>query len=178
MHVAGLLGASWCTEFYQFFLTQGVISSLGASAVFFISMQTMGKWFERQQALAIGIAASGVSAGGVVFPLMIQHLIPKIGFGWTMRSTVLVLLTLMIVCNVTLRPPPAAINERRRMRMIMPQGDRPRVGLRDRGLLMTIIGTTLFANGYFVVLTFLTTVARLRGWKNNVDSLVVLNGAR
>ncbi|KAI9043015.1 MFS general substrate transporter [Aspergillus affinis] len=177
MHIAGLLGASWCTKFYQFFLTQGVISSLGASALFFISVQTMGRWFERQQALAIGIAASGVSAGGIVFPLMIQHLIPIIGFSWTMRCAVLVLLVLTTISNLTLRSPPEALRARRRMRMAMPQDGSCRAGLWDRRLWLTIAGTTLFANGYFVVLTFLTTVAHLRGWKNDVDSLVVLNGA-
>ncbi|KAH8432321.1 uncharacterized protein LDX57_009960 [Aspergillus melleus] len=137
----------------------------------------MGRWFERQQALAIGIAASGVSVGGIVFPLMIQRLIPIIGFGWTMRCAVLVLLVLTTISNLTLRSPPEALKARRRMRMAMHQDESRQAGLWDRRLLLTIVGTTLFANGYFVVLTFLTTVARLRGWKNDVDSLVVLNGA-
>lgn len=177
MHIAGLLGASWCTKFYQLFLTQGIISSLGASAVFFISVQTMGKWFLRQRALALGIGASGVSAGGVIFPLMIERLIPQIGFGWTMRCVVLVLLVLTLASNLTLRSPPEALAAHRRNCLAMPN-ERRSSKLWDRRLILTIVGITLFANGYFVVLTFLTTVARMRGWKDNVDSLLVLNGAR
>ncbi|KAL4915246.1 major facilitator superfamily domain-containing protein [Aspergillus aurantiobrunneus] len=183
LHVGGLLGASWCGKFYQLFLTQGIISSLGASAVFFISVQTLARWFSTHQSLVIGIGASGVSCGGVVFPLLIKNLIPSIGFGWTMRCAVLVLLVLMVASNLTLRQPPARTREQRRVRMDMGMGmDTPEresrwAGLSDWRLILTFLGTTLFANGYFVVLTFLVTVAGKRDWGDPTDALVVLNAA-
>ncbi|KAL3475926.1 major facilitator superfamily domain-containing protein [Aspergillus californicus] len=178
LHIAGLLGASWCVRLYQFILTQGIISSLGASAVFFISVQTMGRWFETHKAFAIGIGASGVSAGGVIFPLMVKHLIPSIGFAWTMRTVVLVLLVLMLASNLTLRRPPAHKRQQRLLRVVTPEGESRWAGLADWRLVLTILGTTLFASGYFVVLTFLVTVAGTRAWWGDpTDSLVILNGA-
>lgn len=138
----------------------------------------MGRWFDTQQAFAIGISASGISAGGVIFPLMIQRLIPAIGFGWTMRSVVLVILVLVVVSNLCLRRPPDRIRRQRQLLMVAPEGESKWAGLSDLKLILTIVGTTLFANGYFVVLTFVVTVAGIRGWKDQIDALVVLNGSR
>jgi hypothetical protein len=38
LHVLGLLATSFSTKYWQFLLAQGVVSSLGASALFFTSM--------------------------------------------------------------------------------------------------------------------------------------------
>lgn len=52
---------------------------------------------------------SGSSIGGVVLPIMVQRLIPKIGFGWTMRAVAFMFLGLLIIANLTIksRIPPA-----------------------------------------------------------------------
>lgn len=127
----------------------------------------------------MGISASGVSAGGVVFPLMVKHLIASIGFAWTMRAVVLVLLVLMVASNLTLRRPPAWKREQRQLRVAAPEGESRWEGLGDWRFILTIVGTSLFSNGYFVVLTFLVTVSEIRGWKGDpANSLVILNGAR
>lgn len=39
---------------------------------------------------------AGSSVGGVVFPQMTQHLIPDVGFSWTVRTCAFVVLGLMI----------------------------------------------------------------------------------
>jgi len=49
---------------------------------------TMGlasTYFVKKRALVLGIGALGSCTGGVVFPILIQQLLPKIGFGWTIR---------------------------------------------------------------------------------------------
>jgi hypothetical protein len=52
---------------------------------------------------------SGSSIGGVVLPIMVQHLILRIGFGWTMRAVAFMFLGLLIIANLTIksRLPPA-----------------------------------------------------------------------
>lgn len=107
-HVFGLMMASISTTYYQFLLSQGVCSALGASMIFYPSMSAVVTWFFRRRALALGITASGSSLGGVIFPIMVERLIPQVGFGWTMRICAFLILGLMVVANLTIvsRIPP------------------------------------------------------------------------
>lgn len=68
-----------------------------------------GTWFTNHRALAFGIITAGSSLGGVVLPIMVQRLIPQIGFGWAMRSVAFLFLGLLIIANLTIksRVPPA-----------------------------------------------------------------------
>jgi MCP family monocarboxylic acid transporter-like MFS transporter 10 len=57
-------------------------------------MAVLGHWFRLNRALAIGLAASGSSLGGLVFPIILRYLIPLLGFRWTVRILGLVVLLL------------------------------------------------------------------------------------
>lgn len=100
--------ASISTTYYQFILSQGVCSALGASMIFYPSMSAVVTWFLRRRALALGVTASGSSIGGVIFPIMVEKLIPQVGFGWTMRICAFLILALMVVANLLIvsRIPP------------------------------------------------------------------------
>jgi MFS family permease len=60
-------------------------------------------WFQGKRALAMGIVASGSSMGGVILPIMVNRLIPMIGFGWTMRICAFLMLGLLVITNLTVR---------------------------------------------------------------------------
>ena len=109
LHVFGLMMASVSTQYYQFILAQGICSPLGASAIFYPAMSSVVTWFHRRRAFALGIMASGSSLGGVIFPIMVQRLIPQIGFPWTMRAAAFLILGLLTIANLTVRSriPPA-----------------------------------------------------------------------
>lgn len=66
--------------------------------------------------MAYGIATSGSSLGGVVLPIMIRGLIPRVGFPQAMRSCAFLVLGLLIVANITssarLPPNPSSISRR------------------------------------------------------------------
>src|SRR3978361_1447618 len=96
--------------YYQILLSQGVCSALGASMIFYPSMACVVTYFFRRRSLALGIAATGSSIGGVIFPVMVENLIPSVGFGGTMRICAFMVLALMVVGNLTLksRLPPTA----------------------------------------------------------------------
>lgn len=95
--------ASISHKYYQFLLSQGVCSALGASMIFYPSMSCVVTYFLRKRSFALGITATGSSIGGVIFPVMVVKLIPEIGFGWTMRVCAFMILGLMIVGNLTLK---------------------------------------------------------------------------
>lgn len=45
----------------------------------------MPTYFTSHRSLAVGLAATGSATGGLVFPAIMQKLLPVIGFPWTMR---------------------------------------------------------------------------------------------
>ncbi|CAK7227528.1 hypothetical protein SBRCBS47491_006600 [Sporothrix bragantina] len=99
LHVLGLMMASLSSEYYQLFLSQGVCSPLGCSMLFFPAMNSCISWFLRRRALAFGVIASGASLGGVIFPIIVTRLVPRIGFAWTMRTCAFLILALLVVGN-------------------------------------------------------------------------------
>ncbi|GAQ06034.1 probable transporter MCH4 [Aspergillus lentulus] len=103
LHVFGLMMISVSSEYYQFLLAQGICSPLGASFVFYPASACTATWFDKRRALAFGIMSSGSSIGGVVFPAMLSRLLPRVGFGWSLRISAFVVLALLVVANMTVR---------------------------------------------------------------------------
>lgn len=66
-------------------------------------MTCLISWFQRRRAAAFGIAFTGSSAGGVIFPILVSRLIDRLGFGWAMRICAFVILGLLVVANLTIR---------------------------------------------------------------------------
>ncbi|POS77626.1 hypothetical protein DHEL01_v203990 [Diaporthe helianthi] len=103
VYIFGLMMTSLCSEYWQFFLAQGLCAPIAASAVFNACMTSVFSWFFKKRATALGIMVSGSSLGGVVIPIMIQQLIPKIGFPWTMRAVAFVYLGMLAISCVTIK---------------------------------------------------------------------------
>ncbi|KAI9801724.1 MAG: hypothetical protein M1833_002406 [Piccolia ochrophora] len=98
--VLGIFMTSLATEYWQLFLAQGVCTGLGNGLVFCPSLSLLSTYFSKHRSLAIGIAASGSATGGLVYPAMVQQLLPRIGFPWTIRAVGFVALGTMAVANV------------------------------------------------------------------------------
>jgi MFS family permease len=59
-------------------------------------------YFRKRRAFAGGLAIAGSSLGSVIFPIMVTHLIPGVGFPWTMRICAFLILSLLVIANVTI----------------------------------------------------------------------------
>ena len=73
-------------SYYQFLLSFGLLAGLSSSLLFTPNISAIGHWFQRRRALATGIAFTGGSIGGVIFPLVVLYLAPKIGFPLAIRA--------------------------------------------------------------------------------------------
>ena len=81
----GIFMTSLSTQYWQLFLAQGVCQGLGDGLLFCPTIALLSTYFVEKRAFAISLAACGGATGGMVFPAIVQHLLPKIGFPWTVR---------------------------------------------------------------------------------------------
>lgn len=123
-------------------------------------------WFRRRSSTALGILFTGSSVGGVVFPIMVSHLIPKLGYGWAMRICAFVILGLLIIANLTVRP-------FKRPRPKKVTGEQLLKPLRETVFLLVTVCFFLFPFGYFVPLNFLPTQALSAGMDPSLAQYLV-----
>lgn len=97
MQLLGIFMTSIATEFWQLFLAQGVCQGIGCGLVFAPSVANTATYFERNRVMAISLSTSGTATGGIVFPLIAQQLLTRIGFGWTVRVMGLVVMSTSVV---------------------------------------------------------------------------------
>jgi predicted MFS family arabinose efflux permease len=99
----GIFMTSFCHQFWQFFLAQGVCMGLGSGLMFCPVLSLMPTYFARHRALAVGFAATGSAVGGLIFPAVFEQLLPQIGFPWTVRALGLLTLAMLSLSFILLR---------------------------------------------------------------------------
>lgn len=67
--VFGHMMLSLCTTFWQTLLAQGFVIGMGAGCLFIPAIALLPTYFSTRLGLAIGIAASGSSMGGIIYPV-------------------------------------------------------------------------------------------------------------
>lgn len=156
-YVFGLMMVSLSSEYYQFFLSQAVVASIGSSAVFNACMSSLVSWFARHRAAAFGIMVSGSSLGGVILPIMMNKMIyGGPGFGWTMRTMAFIFLALLSVACATVKSR-------------LPPRPRPFVfkdylsGLRELPMALTVLSCFLFMWGMFLPFNYVLLQAEAAG---------------
>lgn len=81
----GTMMTSLCTEYWQLFLAQGLMTGFGCGLQFAPTMSLVTTYFSRNRSVAVAIMASGSASGGLVYPTVARQLMPRIGFPWTVR---------------------------------------------------------------------------------------------
>ncbi|KAJ5503916.1 Major facilitator superfamily domain general substrate transporter [Penicillium fimorum] len=166
LHVFGLMMASLSTEYYQFILAQGICSPIGASAIFNASLNSVSTWFAKRRAFALGVTASGSSLGGVIFPIMVTQLIPKVGFPWAMRICAFLILLLLGTANLTLK---SRLQHRRKPFDLL-SFLRP---LADLKFSLTLAAAFCFFWGMFLPFTFVILQAERYGMSANLAGYLI-----
>lgn len=100
----GVFMTSLSTKYWHLFLAQGILTGLGNGLVFCPTISIVSTYFSKKKSLALGLVASGTATGGLVFPIIVQQLLPKIGFPWTVRIIGFVMLAIMCVTLTLTKP--------------------------------------------------------------------------
>ncbi|KAI1114045.1 major facilitator superfamily domain-containing protein [Nemania sp. NC0429] len=169
--VASIMITSVCTKYWHFILAFGVLGGIGSSLLFTPCTAAVGHFFRARRGLASGVTSTGGGVGGVVFPLMLQALYARVGWGWAMRALGFISLALLIVSNLLLKkrlPPPKNISPH------------PDFGiLKEKAFLLLTIGVFLLEFGLFIPLTYIASYALAKGFDETFafHLLPILNGA-
>ncbi|KAF9581166.1 hypothetical protein BGW38_001922 [Lunasporangiospora selenospora] len=84
-----LVLASFATQVWQLYLTQGVLFGIGASLVYYPAIGAPSYWFDAKRGLALGLAVSGTGLGGLGLAPATQALMDAVGANWTLRALAL-----------------------------------------------------------------------------------------
>lgn len=99
--VFGHMMLSICKTYWQVLLAQGFCVGIGAGCLFTPCVSILPMYFNTRIGLAIGVASSGSSLGGVIYPIVLYRLVDRIGFGWSVRVMGFIALgTLLIPISV------------------------------------------------------------------------------
>ena len=129
------------SEPWQFYLYYGVIISLGIAGIGVISSMTaVEAWFDRGKSTALGIATTGIGAGGVIMPLLVGWLISK--YDW--RTACVGMAGILIVVGI---PVSAGIMRRPMERQVA----RGRVGQHGLGAGDTSVGQALRQKSFWFI---------------------------
>ncbi|KAL2669971.1 hypothetical protein Neosp_014849 [[Neocosmospora] mangrovei] len=86
------------------FLAQGVCVGLGNGCLFCPAIAIISTYFQKYRSIAIGLTACGSVTGGLVFPGIVRGLLPRVGFGWTLRVIGLMQAACFVISMLSLKP--------------------------------------------------------------------------
>ncbi|KAL0936108.1 MFS monocarboxylate [Colletotrichum truncatum] len=98
-----------CKEYWHFILCLGVLGGIGGALSSTVALAVIGKLFNRRRGLAMGIALSGSSFGGVTLSMMFRSLLPKLGWQWAMRAAGFLVLGVMFLGVLCFLPYPSLV---------------------------------------------------------------------
>ncbi|TVY31135.1 Riboflavin transporter [Lachnellula hyalina] len=155
----------YCTELWHFIMCFSILGGVGSALLFSPSIAIVGHYFNKRRGTATGIATTGGAFGGIVYPLILQVLIPKIGFSWTTKVIAGISLMLCLFANIFIKgrlPPSPDANARPDIRILA----RP-------AFATTVLGVFLLEFALFVPLTYVTSYSLAQGFSPTFSFLVL-----
>ena len=122
---AGMAGAAFAEEFWQFCVSLGVLSGLlGTSALFAPMAADISHWFTRRRGLAVAIVITGTYLAGALWPPIVQASLDARGWRETFVAIAILMACVMLPLVALLYRKPAALIEAQAARMA-PGAGRP-----------------------------------------------------
>lgn len=146
-----------------------ILGGLSASLIWTSTIATIGHWFSARRGLATGLATTAGGIGGIIFPLLLQTLIPRVGYSWT-------ILIIAIICIVFGAIAVTFMSTR------LPTERKPIIdfqGFRDKRFTITIAAIFIIDLAVLVPPSFITTYAIAHGLEPSYSYqlLAILNAA-
>ncbi|KAJ6588971.1 MFS general substrate transporter [Mycena capillaripes] len=156
-------------QYYQIFLSQGLGMGIGIGLTFVPSCAISSHHFAKRRALATGVVLTGVSVGSAIFPIMLNQLIPRLGFGGAVRASGYVALACLVVGNAMMRTRPRPARAAPDIKSFFTDGP----------YLLAILGTLFSTAGLFMPVIYMQLFALQHSVGSDLAfySIAIMNGA-
>lgn len=163
--------ANLIAEYWHFFMVYSILNGLGGCLLNVPAVASIGHFFLAKRGNATGIAMTAGSLGGIVFPLMLQKLIPSVGFPWATRILGFILVALLIVANLLIRS--RLPRKKYEAASVLPD----LAVFKDPIFSLVTVGIFLLESALFVPITYITSYAVSHGASSafGVQILALLN---
>ncbi|TFK98976.1 MFS general substrate transporter [Pterulicium gracile] len=178
--VLSLIASSFAQpqQWYQIFLSQGIGLGTAVGTLYIPALGVLSHHFKARRSIAMGIAGSGVSAGGLLYPILLNYAIhsPSIGFRWAVRISAFVTLALLVVANAVMS---TTLPARTDGKTLGQQAKYWRVFFGDKAYICATASVFILYSGLY----FPTFYLQLKATSHGVDrttafwTIAVLNGA-
>ena len=105
----GIILASFSTEVWHLYLTQGALFGIGSSLIYMSIVTVIPQWFTAKRGTAMGIITAGTGFGGLALSPMVISLVNRYGLPWAYRIIGLMAFAVLFgfICGLyfTLAPP-------------------------------------------------------------------------
>ncbi|KAF9950630.1 hypothetical protein BGZ65_006490 [Modicella reniformis] len=148
----GCIAASFATQVWHLYLSQGILYGIGAAMANPCILAAPPQWFVARRGMASGIGISGSGIGGLVFSVLTQKLNASIGHRWCLRVLGIIVWCSMVISGMLIRQFSTTgqhVNVSRKDFDIMKQP----------AFLIMISGVLLTSFGYFSPLNLLPSYA-------------------
>lgn len=95
--VFGFMMLSLATTYWECLLAQGFCIGIGSGLLFVPAVAILPTYFNTKLGMVMGLAASGSSLGGIIYPIVLYRLIDSIGFGWSVRVLGFIALATLLI---------------------------------------------------------------------------------
>lgn len=182
----GLFMTSFCVQFWQLFLAQGVITGIGFGCLLLPALALPTIHFERNLSLAMGLISCGGAVGGLILPVIFNTVRDSFHFAWATQVLAFILLGNCVLPLALLRYPrqPSenifrlAGSAQERFTWLVSQLT-DFLGFRDRYYVYVSLALALGAGGFHVMLANINLFTR--DWtdshKNIYLSMLEINTA-
>jgi MFS family permease len=108
---------SLSTQYYQIFLSQGLLLGISGGLLYIPSIAIIPVYFKNRRGLALGLATGGGSIGGIIYPIIFRRLLSTLSFPWAVRSMGFVALATLTIAILITKP----LGPRSRRQLIDPR---------------------------------------------------------
>jgi MFS family permease len=151
----GFIAASFSTQIWHLYLSQGILVGLGVGFIWIPSIAILSQWFQGRRSLAYGIAAAGSGIGGLVFSLAVRAAISHISLVWALRIAGVISGVMNILATIAIRS---------RNHIVLPeQHPFDRTLLRRYDVLLVLAWSFISMLGYITLLYSMSDFARSIG---------------
>ena len=104
----GLLAASFSTELWHLYVTQGIIVGFGYAFIYLPSLALVNVYFKNRRGLAVGLAASGSGIGQMAIAPLTAQLLAVYGWRSTLQINAAIFFAVSFLASFSLVPCPGA----------------------------------------------------------------------